>query len=87
VDQGEASPVGLQGGSSGFGDPQEPGQQVTGVGDGSPELADGPGDHLTVNSQRLIPRGDNDNPGMLAPQDRAACPGRPAAVLKITCAS
>jgi hypothetical protein len=54
VDQGEAGPIDLQDGSGCLGDPEQPGQQVIGLGQGRPELLDGPGDHLTVNSHSLI---------------------------------
>jgi hypothetical protein len=54
MDQGEAGPVDLEDGSGGLRDPEQPGQQVLGFGQGCPELLNGPGDHLTVNSHSLI---------------------------------
>ena len=66
LDQGEPGPVDLQGGSGGFGNPQQPGQQISGVWDGRPQIPDGPGDHLMVNSHSLVPRADCDDEVMLA---------------------
>jgi hypothetical protein len=69
VHQDQAGSVDLQDRPGGLGDPQQPGHQVIGLGQGRPQLADGPGDHLTVHRHRLIllvaPP-----PGMLAPPDR-----------------
>ena len=50
MDQGAAGPVDLKDGPGGLGDPEQPGQQVIGLGQGRPQLADGPGDQLTVHS-------------------------------------
>jgi hypothetical protein len=54
MDQGEAGPVDLKNRSGCLGHPEQPSQQVIGFGQGHPELLDGPGDHLTVNSHSLI---------------------------------
>jgi hypothetical protein len=70
TDQGQPSPVDLQDGSGRLGHPEQPGQQVIGLGQGHPELLNGPGDHLTVNSHSVVPRGDGDNQGMLPPPGR-----------------
>jgi hypothetical protein len=56
MDQGETGPVDLQDHPGGLGDPEQPGQQVVGFGQGRLELADGPGDHGAVNSHSHIPR-------------------------------
>jgi hypothetical protein len=60
MDQREAGPVDLKDGSGCLGDPEQPGQQVIGFGQGRPEFLDGPGDHGTINSHSVVPRGDGD---------------------------
>ncbi len=63
MDQGEAGPVDLKHGPGGLGDPEQPAQQVTVFGQGPPELLNGPGDHCTVHSHNLDPRGHGPIPG------------------------
>jgi hypothetical protein len=70
MNQGEAGPVDLQDGPGGLGDPEQAAQQVIGLGQRRSELLDGPGDHCTINSHSVVPRGDGDVQGMLPPPGR-----------------
>jgi hypothetical protein len=67
MDQGQPSPVDLEDGSGCLGDPEQPGQQVIVSGQRRPEFLDGPGDHRTVNSHSVVPRGSSDNQGACLP--------------------